>query len=143
MDLNRDQEFYVQLPGYNGRGRSFGPFSCPEGADIACHIFKLSEAADPLITKCPFRVKLPKNLTEHILTIAYPRWQCRQDGEPVIVYGIECEPNERMTEEEIKNLFEATYDHSDVIGERCFCMYSEIMLAQDQGITSGPRSECS
>ena len=140
MDVNRDQEFFLQLPGRDGRSaRQFGPFSCPEDTDIASEVLELSAATNPLIPNTHFRVKLPPKLSEYILTVTYPLSQ--YDGEAVVVYGVQCDPEERITEGEIKNRLKTTFEDRDVIGDRCLCVYSEPPPHGEVILSSNPRSE--
>ena len=123
------QEFFVRLP---NRRHPYGPYSCKEEDDIANYLLKLSSAQEARVHGTPFRVVHPRNLSAHILVIAYPSSTSysREEPEPVMVYGIECGPQERLSEVEIRNRLRTTYE-DDVIGERCFCVYSELTQPPD------------
>ena len=120
-------EFFVQLP----YGHRYGPYSYPEDKDIASDLLKLSEASEPPIGDTNYRVKLPKNLRDYILVAVYPfsgadrpPFSYGEDtaAEPANVYGVRCGPNERLSEEEIRNRLQTTNGSMDVIGERYLCV---------------------
>ena len=130
----REQEFVFQLP----HGRSYGPYVCSEGVDIARHLLRLSETSNPQINGTPFRVKLPKSLAEYILVIAYPSSPCPFDEpDSIVVYGVECKPGETLTEDEIRNRLRTSYATYDD-GGRCLCVYKQ---SEANELTSTP-SEC-
>lgn len=116
----------MRLP---NRRYPYGPYSYREDDDIADYLLKLSEAQEVGVHDTPFRVLLPEKLSAHIPVITYPlssstSYSC-EEPEPVMVYGVECGPQERLSEDEIRNRLMKTYE-DDVIGERCFCVYSEL-----------------
>ena len=125
-----NQEFFVRLP---NRRHPYGPYSCSEADDIAKNLLKLSNAQEAGVHGTPFRVVHPRNLSAHIQVIAYPSSTSysHEEPEPVMVYGIECGPQERLSEVEIRNRLLTTYE--DNVGERCFCVYPEQTQTPDKG----------
>ena len=135
-----DQEFIVRMP--NGAHPTYGPYLCSEDSEIANHILKLSEGEYLRVPNTPFQVKHPRHLSAHILVVTYPQsYRAFPEPEPVTVYGVECGPKERLSEDEVKNRLIDTYK-VDVIEDRCFCVYSEPTQSPNEvDLFSNTRSE--